>query len=95
MKINISMEDVYQSASYLKLKANDYYTTVQRINSTMHQLENIWKGKDNQAFIQQLDTFRPQLNRMREVVEQYGNYLQTCAQQYEALQMKEQWLQAV
>lgn len=86
MKINISTEDVYQSASYLKLKANDYYTTVQRIYSTMHQLENIWKGKDNQAFIQQLDTFRPQLNRMREVVEQYGNYLQTCAQQYEALQ---------
>lgn len=86
MKINVSMEDVHQSASYLKLKANEYEMTVQRIYSTMHQLEIIWKGKDNQAFIQQLDSFRPQLNRMREIVEQYGNYLQSCAQQYEALQ---------
>ncbi len=80
------MEDVHQSASYLKSKANEYEVTVQKIYSTMHQLETIWKGKDNQAFIQQLDTFRPQLNRMREIMEQYGNYLQACAQQYEALQ---------
>lgn len=86
MKINVCMEELSQSASYLKSKASEYDAIVQKIYTTMHQLETIWEGKDNQAFIQQLDSFRPQLNRMREVVEQYGNYLQSCANQYEQLQ---------
>ena len=56
------------------------------IYTTMHQLEAIWKGKDNEAFIRQLDAFQPQLKRMTTLVEQYGNYLQSCAAQYEQLQ---------
>ena len=46
MKITVSMEDVRQSASYLKQKANEYDAVVQKIYTTMHQLEAIWKGKD-------------------------------------------------
>lgn len=86
MKITVSMEDVRQSASYLKQKANEYDAVVQKIYTTMHQLEAIWKGKDNEAFIRQLDAFQPQLKRMTTLVEQYGNYLQSCAAQYEQLQ---------
>ena len=41
MKITVSMEDVRQSASYLKQKANEYDTVVQKIYTTMHQLEAI------------------------------------------------------
>lgn len=86
MKITVSMEDVRQSASYLNKKANEYDAVVQKIYTTMHQLEAIWKGKDNEAFIRQLDAFQPQLKRMTTLVEQYGNYLQSCAAQYEQLQ---------
>ena len=51
----------------------------------MYQMQSVWQGSDNQAFIDKLEQFKPQLNRMTEIIEQYALYLQKSADNYQAL----------
>lgn len=86
MKITIQIQEVYQSATYLKQKAQTYEQAILQINQMMHQMQSVWQGKDNEAFIAKVESFQPQLKRMTTIIEQYSAYLQSSAQQYEALQ---------
>lgn len=85
MKIQVNMDEISHNAMYMKQKANEYEQTIQNIYTGMYQLQGVWQGKDNETFIRQLDSFRPQLQRLATLMEQYGHYLQTCANQYEEL----------
>lgn len=85
MQIRVDYEQVHQSASMIKQKAAQYDETIQKIYSRMHQMQSVWQGSDNQAFIDKLEQFKPQLNRMTEIIEQYALYLQKSADNYQAL----------
>ena len=86
MQIKVDYDQVHQSALNIKQKAMQYEETIQKIYGRMHQMQSIWQGADNQAFIDKLEQFRPQLERMRDIIEQYGLYLQKSAENYQALQ---------
>ena len=85
MQIRVDYEQVHQSASMIKQKAAQYDETIQKIYSRMYQMQSVWQGSDNQAFIDKLEQFKPQLNRMTEIIEQYALYLQKSADNYQAL----------
>lgn len=82
------MTEVSSTGVYLKNKANTYDQTIQKIYARMHEMQAIWQGKDNQAFIRQMEGFQPQLKKMTQVIEQYAAYLQHSASQYEQLQQE-------
>ena len=47
MKIKVEIQEVYQSAMYLKQKAETYDQMIIQMNQMMHQMQSVWQGKDN------------------------------------------------
>lgn len=88
VRIQVDMASVANTGMILKNKAFEYDQAIQKIYMRMHEMQSFWQGKDNQAFINQLEGFQPQLKKMTHVIEQYGNYLQSSASQYEQLQQE-------
>lgn len=86
MQIKVNYEEVYQGSLTLKQKATQYDEVIQRIYMRMHELQGVWQGSDNQVFIDKLEQFKPQLNRMTQIIEQYANYLQKSANTYQSIQ---------
>ena len=52
----------------------------------MQQMQSVWQGGDHQAFINQLEQFRPQLQKMVPIIEEYARFLLYCANEYQRLQ---------
>lgn len=88
MQIIINPQEVYSVSGYMKQKAEEYNQIIMKLQSQMHQMQSVWRGKDNQAFIDKLDAFGPQLKKITAVIEQYANYLNKSAAQYEQLQQE-------
>lgn len=86
MNISIQTQDVLHTSSCLKQKANQYEEAIQKMYMRMHEMQSVWKGTDQNAFIAQLDSFQPQLKKMTEIIRQYAAYLERSANQYEQLQ---------
>ena len=88
MKIKVEIQEVYQSAMYLKQKAETYDQMIIQMNQMMHQMQSVWQGKDNEAFIAKVEAFQPQLKRMTSIIEQYSAFIRSSAMQYEQLQQE-------
>lgn len=86
MQINVNYEEVYQQAQYLQNKANEYEQIMNTLNSRMHEMQSIWQGADNLAFVSKFDEFYPKLNQMKEIIREYALYLKKSASMYEQLQ---------
>lgn len=86
MQIKVNYDEVYQGSLNLKQKAAQYEDTIQNIYARMYEMQGIWQGSDNQAFIQQLENFKPQLKRMTQIIEEYANYLAKSATSYKEIQ---------
>lgn len=86
MKIQVDYSEVYQASIYVKKKAEDYYDLIQNLYKRVEQMQSIWQGADHLTFQNQLETFRPSLNEMHEVILEYSQVLKNTAAIYEQLQ---------
>lgn len=86
MQIKVNYDEVYQGSLNIKQKAMQYDDIIQSIYARMHEMQSVWQGSDNQAFIQQLENFKPQLKRMTQIMEEYANYLAKSANSYKEIQ---------
>lgn len=86
MKITVNYEEVAQMATCLQQKSEEYQQLVNQIYTRMQQMQGIWQGSDHQAFITQLEQFRPQLLKLKEVIEAYSSYLHRSASLYRQVQ---------
>ena len=85
MQIKVDYEQLFQEAADLKMNAQQYEEVIQRIDARMYEMQGIWQGEDNQAFIQQLENFRPQLKNMGNLIESYASYLNHSASCYQRI----------
>ena len=86
MKISVDYSEVYQASVYVKNKADSYNDLIQNLYKTVEQMQSIWQGVDHLAFQNQLEEFRPSLNEMYQVIQEYSNVLKQTASVYEQLQ---------
>lgn len=86
MRIQVNYEEVLQASNVLNQKGNQYEEIVNRIYSRMHEMQAIWQGSDNQAFISQLESFQPKLKEVKTVIDSYAAFLNASARQYQQLQ---------
>lgn len=86
MRITVNYEELAQGAGYLHQQSEEYHQMVHQIYSRMQQMQGIWQGSDHQAFISQLEQFRPQLEKLRDVIEAYSQYLFKSASLYQQVQ---------
>ena len=86
MKISVDYSEVYQASVYVKNKADSYNDLIQNLYKKVEQMQSIWQGADHLAFQNQLEEFRPSLNEMYQVIQEYSNVLKQTASVYEQLQ---------
>ena len=86
MQINVNYDELNTSGQYLKQKAIEYEEILTRIHTTVQQTSTVWSGKDQDAFLQQMEQLQPKLRRMIDVINAYSNVLTTSAQAYQQLQ---------
>ena len=61
---------------------------IKKTQTMIHDTSSIWKGKDNQELVTKIDSFQPQLLKIKSIMEQYAAYLNSCAIQYNQLQQE-------
>ena len=88
MQITVNYQELAQGAHYLEQKSNDYQQVINQIYARMQQMQSVWKGQDHQAFIAQLEHFRPQLQKIVAIIETYAHFLLYCANEYQKLQQE-------
>lgn len=86
MQINVEYDEVAANGALLKTDASSYGDCIARIYAKISEIQAAWQGSDAQAYISQLESFRPALAEMQEVVNNYGIMLETSAQAYMSLQ---------
>lgn len=86
MRIQVDFNEVRNAGSKLKNHSASYEEVVNRIFMRIHEIDTAWQGSDSQAFSAQLDSFRPALNEMKQVVDSYSTMLHQSADAYMNLQ---------
>ncbi len=86
MKIQVDVSRLKNVALMVKQCATDYEMDYRKFMSQVDQLSQSWKGKDNIAFTEQIKGFQDDFVKMKNVLDEYANYLQTCAKAYQELQ---------
>lgn len=88
MQLKVNTEEVFQTSNFLKNQSEEYAAAIRKIQTLVHETSNIWKGDDNLALVGKMDTFQPQLLKIKTIMEQYAAYLNTCAIQYNQIQQE-------
>ena len=85
MRIQVNTEEVFQTSSFLKNQSAEYERLIKKTQTMIHDTSSIWQGKDNQELIHKIDSFQPQLLKIKSIMDQYAAYLNSCAIQYNQL----------
>ena len=86
MQIQVNYEEVYQQGQYLNTQASRYNELIVKIYSRMHEIQDVWSGKDSMMFIEKAEAFHPQLQQMVQVLESYASVLMKSASMYETIE---------
>lgn len=86
MKITVQYDEVRNNGTSLRNDAASYGELISRLYAKTSEIQAAWQGSDAQAYISQLESFRPALQEMQEVVSNYASVLQISADAYMNLQ---------
>lgn len=84
--IMVTPEMLESTASSIEGLANEYKAQYTELYSTTGSLASTWVGADNEAFINQIDGFRDDLERMFNLMNRYAEYLRATAKAYRETQ---------
>lgn len=86
MKIEIDCSKVTTCGNDIAAYVDNFGTTINEFSTNIGEINNIWEGEDALAYINAMkDECLPLLNEIKEVFEQYGEYLQKVSKTYETL----------
>lgn len=85
--IQVTTENLTRKAGEVEGKAGEYMTHYQGLLSDVGTLTTSdWKGDDANAFREQVEGFREDFERMKELMDEYAGFLRTAATNYETTQ---------
>lgn len=80
--IEVTPEQLETTAGRIDGLAADYKTQYEKLYSETSAMANTWSGKDNVAFINQIDGFKDDLQKMHTEMCNYADYLKQTAKAY-------------
>lgn len=86
MKIEVNPTDLVQSAGVIDQLAGNYSQIYNALYSDVSALQAGWKGKDNQAFTDQIAGFRDDFEKMQKLMNEYAVFLRDAANRYQTTQ---------
>ena len=85
-KIMVTPEMLESTASSIEGLANEYKAQYNELYSTTGNLASTWSGADNVAFVNQIEGFKDDLEKMYSLMNRYAEYLRTTAKAYRETQ---------
>lgn len=86
IKINVDPARLETSAARIEEQIVAYEKNYHHLYQNVETLSTGWKGKDNQAFVQQIKGFESDFKTMALIMREYANFLKTGAKAYRNLQ---------
>jgi len=86
MKIIVTPDDLTSAASTIDNLAADYEKLYTDLFSEVGALQSSWQGKDNAAFTNQIEGFRPDFVEMQKLMAAYATFLRNAATGYSGTQ---------
>lgn len=86
MKIEIDCSKVTTCGNDIAAYVDNFGTTINEFSTNIGEIKNIWEGEDELKYAYAMEEVCiPALNTIKEVFEQYGEYLQKVSKTYETL----------
>ncbi len=81
--ILVTPEDLQKKATDVDNKAADYYNEYQKLlNEVRDFTSSDYQGEDAKAFCLKVEGFEPEFGKMKELMNQYAQFLRDAAQNY-------------
>ena len=86
MVLKASPEEIRNAGKSLVGNAEAYMASVNSLYTTVDNLQQSWKGKDNLEFAGTVNGYKENINALGQVIGNYGVFLQETANSLEKLQ---------
>ncbi len=80
--IQVTPEQLESTASRIESLAADYKTQYDQLYSETNAMASTWSGKDNAAFVNQIDGFKDDFAKMHTLMLNYADFLRKSAKAY-------------
>lgn len=84
--IEVTPEYLRNAATAIEELANQYKSQYEAFYGETNAMASAWQGRDNMAFINQIDGFKDDFTKMYTLMNQYADFLRTTAKSYDAAQ---------
>ncbi len=85
-KIKVTPEELETAAGNIEQWADDYDSQYKALYAKTDAMASSWSGKDNQAYINQIEGFKEDFAKMYNLMNQYATFLRTSAKAYRTAQ---------
>lgn len=86
IKIQVDPTKLESGALRIEQQSTAYEKSYARLFQTVETMNAGWQGKDNQAFISQIQGFQSDFIQMATLMKEYSNFLKTSAKIYRETQ---------
>lgn len=86
MRIVVEPSVLLQYASQMEEKIRAYEKQYQTLYQQIDAMSSSWQGKDNQAYVMQIQGFKKDFQQMVFMLTQYVEFLRTSAKMYQETQ---------
>lgn len=86
MNIQANIENLSICGKEVQSLAQDYQNEVTKIYSNIENLRNAWSGQDNQAYINKVNEYKADIEKLGKVIDSYGLFLVETARNLENIQ---------
>ncbi len=80
--IQVTPEQLESTAGRIESLAADYKTQYDQLYSETNAMASTWSGKDNVAFVNQIDGFKDDFTKMHSLMLNYADFLRKSAKAY-------------
>lgn len=84
--IQVTPEQLESAAGRIEGLAADYKTQYDQLYSETNAMASSWSGKDNVAFVNQIDGFKDDFAKMHALMLNYADFLRKSAKAYRSTQ---------
>ena len=85
-KIMVDPTKLELVASKIEEQAADYSKLYQQLFTEVEAMGKAWQGTDNIAYTTQIEGFREDLNKIKQVLDEYSSFLRQSAKVYKSTQ---------
>ena len=84
--IKVSTEELGTASTYIARQAEAFKTEYETLYRDIDAMQNKWSGKDYDQFQREMGNYKPELNKMHQLMTDYSRYLSATQSDYDTTQ---------